>query len=130
MRKLIYLLIFLILFGIVLYDSFYHDLPFHYVMYIFFGLFISRLLVKTQKAERSLIDNKFTVQYNLLSLMVILVVIVLRIYVFPKVLSQFNVIFISDAVLIIMMGWFLGRIKLLSEQIESEVFLNYIKNKT
>jgi len=130
LRKLIYFLIFIILLGIVLYDSYYHDLPFHYVLYMLLGLAISRLLAKTQKAERRVIDNKLTVKYNLSSILIILMVIVLRIYAFPKVLSQFNVIFISDAVLLIVMGWFFGRVKLLSDQIEGEVFANYIKNNT
>ena len=130
LRKLIYFLIFAILLSIVIYDSHQHNLPFHYILYMMLGIAMSELLARTQKAERRYSDNKLTVKYNISSILIIIMVIVLRRFVFPKVLSQFNVIYISDAVLLIVMGWFLGRIQILSKQIENEVFVDYIKKNT
>lgn len=125
LRKLIYYLILLIVFSIVLYDSFTNNLPFHYILFLFVGRIMALILKKTQKVKQTEIDNKFSVERNFAGILIIAVVIILRVTLFPRILEEFNVIFISDAILLIIMGWFLGRIKLLSEQIEEEVFSKF-----
>jgi len=68
------------------------------------------ILNKTHKVKQSEIDNKFTVERIILGVLIIVFVITLRVVVFPKILMQLNVIYISDAILLIVMDWFLGRI--------------------
>ena len=130
LRKLIYLLIFLTLSIFVFYDSLNHNLPLHYVLFMLVGIFLARILGTTQKATFNESDNKVTIGYNFLSILATCVVVLLRLVIFPKLLSQFNVVFISDAVLLIAMGWFIGRIKLLSDKTEEAVFTNFINRNT
>ncbi len=128
-RKLIYFLVILTTFGIVLYDSFTNRLPFHYILFFFIGRFMSLVLQKTQKVEWIEMDNKFTIERSFIGIVIIAAVIVLRLLLFPKILTEFNVIFISDALLLLVMGWFIGRIRLLSGIIEEQAFLGFMKNR-
>lgn len=122
LRLLIYLLIFIVMFSIVLYDSFVNDLPFHYILFMIPGSVFALIWIRTQKIKRKEGDNKFIVESNLTGIFIIVVVIALRKMVFPDILREMNVIFVSDGLLIIAMGWFLARIKLISEKIEEMVF--------
>lgn len=67
-------------------------------------------------------DSKFTIEQNYIGIVIIVAVIISRIFIFPRILTELNIVFISDAVLLIGMGWFLGRIKLISAKIEEKAF--------
>jgi hypothetical protein len=127
-KKLIYLVIILIMFGIVLYDSFINGLPFHYILFFFIGSFMSRLLKKSQKVKWRETDNKFVEERNIIGIIIVAIVIILRIFLFPGILTQLNVIFISDAFFLISTGWFSGRIKLLNDKLEEKAFSGFVGN--
>ncbi len=127
-RKLIYILIFLITFCLVLYDSFIYVLPFHYILFFLIGKLMSLLLKRTQKVEWREVDGKYTVKRNNLGTLTIITIIFLRIFLFSKILTEFNVIFISDALLLVSIGWFIGRVNMLSDAIEDKAFSSFMKN--
>jgi hypothetical protein len=128
-KKLIYFLILLIAFIIVLYDSFINGLPFHYILFFFAGRYMSLILKKTQKAKLTE-DGKLSVDRNIIGLLIIVCVILLRIFVFPKILTEFNVAYVSDAVLLILIGWLFGRMSLLSDKIEENAFTGFMNGKS
>ncbi len=127
-RKLVYFVIFLIIFCIVLYDSFINDLPFHYILFFLMGRVMSLILSKTQKVEQREEDNKLTFERNRIGILILVAIIILRILIFPRILTEFNVVFISDAILLIVTGWFMGRIKLLSDKIEDKAFSDFVEH--
>ncbi|WP_319410155.1 hypothetical protein [uncultured Desulfosarcina sp.] len=124
-RKLIYFIIFLITFCIILYDSFINALPFHYILFFLLGRMMILVSAKTQKVRQRETDNKFTLERNFTGIVIIVAVIISRIFIFPGILTELNVVFISDAVLLIGTGWFLGRIKLISAKIEEKAFSGF-----
>ena len=128
-RKLVYFVIFLITFCLVLYDSFMNGLPFHYILFFIVGRFMSLVLVKTHKVKWRETDAKFTVERNFSGILIIVMVIILRIFLFPRILTELNLVFISDALLLLVTGWFQGRIKLLSDKIEEKAFSSFEKAK-
>lgn len=128
-KKLIYFLILLVAFCIVLYDSFINNLPFHYIVFFFIGRLMSLILNKTQKVKVREADNKFTAERNIAGFFVIVAIVLLRLFIFPKILAELNVVFISDALFLIVVGWFLGRVSLLSNKIEEMAFTEFMKRR-
>jgi hypothetical protein len=126
-RKLIYFLIPLIAFCIVLYDSFVNELPFYYILFFFIGRFMSLILKNTQKVKFRE-DGKLTINRNFVGLSIIVIVIILRVFLFPRILTELNVVFVSDALFLILIGWFFGRISLLSDKIEEKAFSEFMNN--
>ena len=129
LRKLIYLLIFLTVFGITLYDSYINTLPFHYILFFFLGGFMARILSRVQRVTQTETDNRFTVKWNITGILILIAVIALRTLVFPRILTELNVVYVSDAILLIVMGWFIGRIRLLSSKIEDVAFSDFLQKR-
>ncbi|MBN1883797.1 MAG: hypothetical protein JW885_16665 [Deltaproteobacteria bacterium] len=129
LRKLIYFLIFLTVFGITLYDSFVNTLPFHYILFLLVGRVMAGILNRTLQVKQSEEDSKLTVEWNIAGILIIITVIILRAVVFPRILTQLNVVYVSDAILLIIMGWFLGRIRLLSDKIEEMAFTGFLQSR-
>ena len=126
-KKLIYFLILLITFCIVLYDSFINKLPFHYILFFLIGRLMSLVLKKTQKVKINE-EGKFTIDRSIIGLSIIIIVIILRAILFPRILTELNVVFISDALFLMLIGWFLGRISLMSDKIEEKAFSKFMDN--
>ena len=75
-------------------------------------------------------DYKYTFERNIAGFFIIIMVVLLRLILFPRVLTELNVVYVSDAMFLILAGWFLGRINLLSDKIEAVVFQNLWKKGT
>jgi hypothetical protein len=121
LKKLIYFIILLIAFGMVLYDSFINKLPFHYILFLVIGRLMSLILRHTHKVTLNE-EGQWTVDRSIIGLSIIIIVMVLRVFLFPRILAELNVVFVSDALFLILIGWFLGRISLLSDKIEEKAF--------
>jgi hypothetical protein len=128
-RRLIFFFILLVAFLVVFLDSLHKSIPFYYISFLFLGRLMSLIFIKTMKVELREQDNRFAVKWNVVDLLVIIAVIVLRLFFFPRILAEFNVPHISDAMLLILVGWFMGRITTLSDKVEEGVFLAYIHQK-
>lgn len=129
LRKLIYLLILLTAFGFTLYDSFMHTLPFHYILFIFIGRVMAQIIDGTQRVTHKKEDNKYTIEWSVIGIVLVIAVILTRAIVFPRILTELNVIYVSDAILLIVIGWLLGRIQLLSAKIEEVAFSDFLKSR-
>ena len=117
---------YLVTFGVVLYDSFVHHLPFHYILFFLAGIVISLLYRAIQKLhwneEEQKIIRKRDVIGLVFSIGLFVVLMVVRRFVLPEVFRTFNVIYVSDAIFLTMMGIFFGRTHTIAKQIEEIVF--------
>jgi len=129
LQKLIYLAMILVVFCIVLYDSFFNTLPFHYILFFLLGKLISALLRKTQKATWDENDNKVIIERSIIGLVFFTLVVLLRALLLPRILNHLHIVFISDALFLTAMGWFSGRIQLISWLVEEHAFSGFINNK-
>jgi hypothetical protein len=88
---------------------------------------MSLVLKKTQKVKINE-EGKFTIDRSIIGLSIIIIVIILRAILFPRILTELNVVFISDALFLMLIGWFLGRISLMSDKIEEKAFSKFMDN--
>ena len=121
-KRLLYLAAMLLCFGIILYDSFVNGLPFHYVLFCFVGSMLGGLLNKTQKVTWCEKEEKIIAKRSFLGMFILIAVISARKALFPKILAEMEVVYISDALLLFLMGWFAVRRRLLSHSVEEKAF--------
>ena len=80
------------MFGVVIHDSFVHELPFYYILYLIGGLFIGRLLSVTQKFTVDEEIKKITVEANPLGITITLGLLVIRFFAGNLVLAELHVV--------------------------------------
>ena len=112
----------LIMFGIVLYDSFRYELPFHYILYAIAGLLAGNIFSVT--GEIMLVENSSKVTYRTKPIGVIIgmLLLVIRFYAGRILLEAFNVLWITDAVYLFFIGIYLSKIKAMIRQIDNRLF--------
>ena len=122
----LFIVSYLLMFGVVLYDSFRHHLPFHYILWFLVGLVISYLYRAIQKLHWDEDAQKIVRKRDLISLMLSMGLFVglmlIRKFVLPDMLRTFNIVYVSDAIFVTMMGLFFGRVHTMTKQIEEIVF--------
>ncbi len=127
--RFIFISMIVIMFGITLYDSFTNNLPFYYVLFFLLGYFISLSFKKTQKIYWDETGQKIMRRMGFFGFLLILTLILARKLVFPEMFREFSVIYITDAILLISLGVFSGRIHILSKQIEEITFRTFFEKK-
>ena len=125
--RAVFTLMFVVMFEIILYDSFVNNLPFHYILFFILGGLISLIFKKTQKIYWSKEDQKMVKKMNFFGILLLIVIIVVRNLLLPKFLRALNLVYISDALLLIAIGIFFGRIHTISKHIEEIVFSNFLE---
>ena len=126
---LIYLLICLIMFSIVILDSFKHDLPFYYILFFVPGILLSLLFKKTQKIFWNQEEKKIIKKMDFVGITLIISIVLIKKTILPIVFSSINIIYITDAILIVTIGIFSGRIIFMWKEIKkifSKKFLTKI----
>ena len=126
-KKLIYLAAVLLCLGIILYDSFANGLPFHYVLFSLMGGMMGGLMRKMQKTAWCEKEGRIVAKKNFFGMLALVAVIAARKALFPIILSEMEVVFISDALLLFLMGWFAGRRRLLSLNVEEKAFSVFLQ---
>ena len=126
-RQFICLSAMLLCLGVIFYDSFVNGLPFHYILFSLAGSMLGWLLKKTQNVEWSEEEGRIVSKRNLLGILVLIAVISVRKTLLPKIFSEMAVVFISDALLLFLVGWFAGRRRLLSGAVEEKVFFDFLQ---
>ena len=110
------------MFGVVLYDSFVHELPFNYILFWFAGLIIGRLFSRTQVVGNKKKLNKISMQINPVGIVLIAILMVVRIYAGEIILKNFNVVWATDALYLVFIGIYYSRLKNIVEQIDNRVY--------
>jgi hypothetical protein len=117
---------YLLMFGVVLYDSFTYSLPFHYSLFFLVGTGISLLYRAIQKIHWNEEAQKITRKRSMISLIFSIGLFAglmsIRRFILPEILVAFNIVYVSDAIFVAMMGLFFGRVHTMAKQIEEIVF--------
>ena len=111
-----------LLFGIVLYDSFVHSLPFYYILFWFSGLIIGRIVAATQKVFKKEEKNKFTITMKPTGIIFTIILFTIRFFAGVILLEEMNVIWATDALYLLFVGIYFSRRKDLIRQIDEEVY--------
>jgi hypothetical protein len=110
-----------------MYDSFVNNLPFYYVIFFIIGFFISISYLKTQKITWDDKQQKFVKKKSIFGFILIVLLVILRLFVLPEVFAEYNIIFITDAILLLTVGIFAGRVHFTGRQIEYMTFNRQMK---
>jgi len=73
--RAIFSLVCIVMFGIILYDSFVNNLPFYYILFSILGGLVSLFFRKTQKIYWSEEDQKIVRKMNIIGALLLVVII-------------------------------------------------------
>jgi uncharacterized membrane protein len=91
----------LFLFGIVLYDSFIHALPFYYILFFFGGIVIGRFVAITQQIEKKDSNKKLTIKVRPIGILLTVLLLIIRLFAGKLILDEFHVIWAAYTLYII-----------------------------
>ena len=112
----------LFMFGVVLYDSFIHGLPFYYILFVLTGLIIGRFVSATQKFSVKTEVEVLTVEANPIGIITTLVLIGIRFFGGKLILQEFHIVWIADALYLLFIGIYYAKIKYIIKQIDERVY--------
>lgn len=126
----VYYLIILIMFGIVIYDSFVFTLPFYYILYWLAGYFAGKVIWLSQKVVIVKETQMLSLEAGAAGKILSLILIVIRFFVGTIILKTFNVIWITDALYLIFIGVYLSKIISISKQVDEYLYKFFQKSKS
>jgi dolichyl-phosphate-mannose--protein O-mannosyl transferase len=118
------------MFGFVLYDSFFYHLPFHYILFFILAILMSLLIKRTQKIQWDEKVKKIVRENTVVGIVIIIAAVAVRVFLLPRILGGFHVIYLSDALFLIIMGWSFGRARMLSGRIDEEAFNSFLEKQS
>ena len=113
----------------VLHDSFKHELPFYYILFLLAGLIIGRLVSHLQKVSRKEEEHVLTIESNQFAIFATIILISIRYFAGKIILDQFNVVWISDAILLMFIGIYYAKLKNIFKQIDERVYTYLLERK-
>lgn len=118
----IYMLLVLLMFIIVIVDSFEHDLPFYYILYGFAGIIIGRFVAMTQ--DIILLEDKTTLSLKVrpIGLVITFLLLIVRYFAGQLIMEQFNVIWATDAVYLLFIGIYFSKVKTMLKQVDENIY--------
>ena len=119
----------LFMFVIVLHDSFVHNLPFYYILYMLGGLGIGWIVSSFQKVSVKEGEELLTLETSPISTIITILLLVFRHFAGRIILEQFNVVWIADAIYLIFIGIYYSRLKNIINQIDERLYLYLIEKK-
>ena len=119
----------LFMFVIVLHDSFVHNLPFYYILYMLGGLGIGWIVSSFQKVSVKEGEELLTLETSPISIIISFLLLGFRHFAGRIILEQFNVIWIADAIYLVFIGIYYSRLKNIINQIDERVYLYLIEKK-
>jgi len=119
----------LFLFGIVLYDSFIHTLPFYYILFWFGGIVVGRFVATTQKISTKNDNGKLTIQIKPAGIVLTILLLILRFFAGKLILLDFDVIWTSDALYLFFIGIYYSRRRDMAKQIDERVYTFLFENQ-
>ena len=121
----IYLGLILLMFGIVLYDSFMHELPFYYVLFFIAGLFVGHLVSSFSKFYIQEDEKIITFQSTPMGIIVIVLLLLIRFILGKLILTQFNIVWTADALYLLFIGIYYAKAKNMLKQIDKQVYQKF-----
>ena len=118
----------LLMFLIVLYDSFIYKTPFYYICFLLFGLFIGRIVSILDRVKHSGEEDHFTIDSSPLSLIITLVLLSMRFVWGRHLLDVAQVSWTTDALYLLFIGIYWAKRKSMLRQID-EIIYGWLGNK-
>lgn len=116
------------MFVIVLYDSFKHQTPFHYICFLFLGLFIGRIYSITDRVKHGVESETFTITANTFSLVITLLLLSIRFFWGRSILEFANIQWTTDALYLFFIGIYWAKQKSIVRQMD-EIIYGWLKEK-
>lgn len=110
------------MFGIVIHDSFVHELPFYYILFILIGLIVGRFVSRFQKFSVKQEVEILTVEANPIGIIITLILLGVRFFAGEIILKELNVVWTADAIYLLFIGIYYSKIKSIIRQIDERVY--------
>ena len=112
----------LFMFVVVIHDSFVHELPFYYILFLIGGLVIGRFVAATQKFSVNEDVGIMTIEGNPVAIIVTLILLVIRFFAGKLILEEFNIVWVADALYLLFIGIYYSNIKRIIREIDERVY--------
>ncbi len=116
------------MFIVVIRDSFVHELPFYYILFLIVGLLIGRLLASTQKFSVNEVEQILTIERNPVAIAITLILLAIRFLAGKLILEEFNIVWAADALYLLFIGIYYSKIKNIIHEIDERVYAKLIDN--
>lgn len=123
------MILLLIMFIIVIVDSFKHDLPFYYVLYGIAGLIIGRFVSLTQKVILVEELGTLTLKVRPIGFVVTILLLLFRFFAGRIIFEHYNVVWVTDAVYLLFIGIYFAKVKEMFKQIDENVYDYFFMNQ-
>ncbi|MFK5856050.1 MAG: hypothetical protein QM503_07965 [Bacteroidota bacterium] len=123
----IWLIVFM--FAVVIHDSFVHELPFYYILFLIGGLVIGRFVAATQKFSVNEDAEILTIEGSPLAIIITLILLVIRFFAGKLILEEFNIVWVADALYLLFIGIYYANIKRIIREIDERVYSKLFENK-
>ena len=108
----------LILSGLVAYDAWVYQTPLYYLLFAFVGALAGRLYRFAYKVKHDKETGKFTMDSNVLTIVLSLGLILFRFFYAEKVLESMHVRWVNDGIYLLLIGLNWSKLKVISQQVE------------
>ncbi len=116
------------MFGIVMYDSFVHNLPFYYILFIVAGVVVGHFVSKTQKLSVNNEHGIFTYELRPIGIIITIALLGVRFFVGETMLEKVSVVWTTDALYLFFAGIYYSKIRNVIMQIDEHVY-SYFEDK-
>ncbi len=118
----IYILLVLFMFGIVIHDSFVHNLPFFYILYTLVGSVIGHFIGLTQRVILSEDQKTLSLKVKPIGMAITILLLLFRYFAGNLILEEFNVIWATDALYLFFIGIYFSKVKSMFKQVDEHVY--------
>ena len=112
----------LFMFAVVIHDSFVHELPFYYILFVLAGLSIGSLVSRAQKISFKHVEKNITLDSSPVGTIITLVLIGVRYFAGKLILDEFNIVWTADAIYLFFIGIYYSKIQNIIRQINDGVY--------
>jgi hypothetical protein len=128
-KRLITDIMILVIFGIVLFDSYNHSLPFHYILFSFAGILAGKVYNITQKVYFSKEENVIKIELGTSAVIVTIITLFIRHFAGNWTLKILHIIWFSDALYLFFIGLYYSKTLIIQKQIDELVYSFLGKSK-
>jgi len=118
----IYLGLILFMFAVVIYDSFFHELPFYYILFLLGGFITGRMVTSFTKFYILEDEKMLTFQSTPVGILLLILLLVIRFAIGKFTLKQFDVIWTADALYLFFIGIYYAKMKNIIRQLDKRVY--------
>lgn len=112
----------LIMSGIVLFDSFYIDIPFHFILFFFGGRIIGRFYKDIIRIDHIEESNSFTITISRINILISLLLIAIRFILGKWILDLMHIVPYTDAIYLFLIGINYSKWRSIIKQLDNIVY--------